>query len=200
MDAVAGEDLRLPVQRKMIGVFRHNDIGNERFRRDAAFDKPRRSWSLHHRLLAFAAVFAATGDYDAQGCRDFVEALGFVLADYMHLLTTTGADRAFRFDDLFDARQVSRQRSPVGAAFLRPLALEALVFLFFLSFGFGAGGLQLLQHKIELVLAQPLGTAAEPGSPQHRDHMMELVIGSAEPVAFQDQELLLGPLSQNRRT
>jgi hypothetical protein len=30
--------------------------------------------------------------------------------------------------------------------------------------------------------------------------MMELVIGSAEPVALQDEELLLGPLSQNRRT
>src|SRR5512144_2606193 len=122
MDAVAGEDLRLPVQRKMIGVFRHNDIGNERFRRDAAFDKPRRSWSLHHRLLAFAAVFGAAGDDDAQDCRDFVEALGSILADYRHLLTTTGTNRAFRFDDLFDARQMRWQRAAIGAAFLRPLA------------------------------------------------------------------------------
>ena len=43
------------------------------------------------------------------------------------------------------------QRTAVGAALLRPLALEVPVLLLFFGFRLGAGDLQLLKHKIELL-------------------------------------------------
>ena len=47
------QDFRLAVQRKVIGVSRHDDVGDKRFRRDtAALDQPRQH--LHHRLQAQA--------------------------------------------------------------------------------------------------------------------------------------------------
>lgn len=146
----------------MIGVFRYDYIGDEPFRRDAALDQPRRRRRLNHGLLAVAAVFGAAGDDNAQSSRDNVETLGLVLADHVHLLTAAGAERAFRFDDLLYARQVFRQRAAIGAALLRPLALETIVLLFLFCVSLGAGSLQLFQRQIELIFAQPFGFAAEP--------------------------------------
>lgn len=102
----------------------------------------------------------------------------------MHGLAAARTSRAFRFDDLLDARQMCWQRTPVGAALLRPLALEVPVLLLLFRFRLGAGDLQFLKHKIELVFTQPFRFAAEPRPPQHRDNVMELVIGGAELIAL----------------
>ena len=64
----------------------------------------------------------------------------------MHGLAATGANRAFRLDDLLDARQVCRKRPPVGAALLRALAFKLFVLLFFFGLRLGAGGLQVFQR------------------------------------------------------
>jgi hypothetical protein len=39
--ALAGIDLRLTIQRKMVGIFADQHMGDGRFGRDAAFDEPR---------------------------------------------------------------------------------------------------------------------------------------------------------------
>jgi hypothetical protein len=48
IDAVAGEDLRLPIKRRVIAVFADQHLGEQRRRRQAAGDHPLRRWRLHH--------------------------------------------------------------------------------------------------------------------------------------------------------
>ena len=42
-DALAGQDLRLAIERQVIGIFAHDHVGDERFGRQSALDQPR--WS-----------------------------------------------------------------------------------------------------------------------------------------------------------
>jgi hypothetical protein len=67
MDALAGIDLGLPVERQMIGIFRHQDLGDGGFGRQAALDQPGRSLGLHNTVLACAtSVFGPPGDDNAE--------------------------------------------------------------------------------------------------------------------------------------
>jgi hypothetical protein len=153
-----------------------------------------------------AGVFGTAGDDHAKDRRDFVEAFGSLFADHRHGLAAAGAHRAFRLDDLLDPVQMRRQRAPVRAAFLRPLAFQAFVFLFVFGVGFGAGGLKLFQNQSELLFAQPLGFAAEARPPQDSDDVMKLLVGGVEGVAFRRQPIALfsekpfrSPLGKNQR-
>jgi hypothetical protein len=60
MDALAGIDLRLPVQGEMIGVLGHQDMRDQSLGRDAAFDNARRRGRLHDRALAGAAALTGS--------------------------------------------------------------------------------------------------------------------------------------------
>ena len=97
--------MRLAVRRQVVGVFRHDDVGDERFRRDAALDQPRRRGRLRHGVPAGAGVFGTAGDDHAKDRRDFVEAFGPLFADHVHGLAAAGVERVFRLDDLLDPLQ-----------------------------------------------------------------------------------------------
>jgi hypothetical protein len=51
-DALAGVNLRLPIQRQMIGIFRHQNLRNGGFGRQSALDQPGWGRRLHDTVLA----------------------------------------------------------------------------------------------------------------------------------------------------
>ena len=90
VDALAGVNLGLAVQRKMIGIFRHQHLGDGRLGRQATLDQPRRRRRLHHEVFAGAAgVFGPAHDQ-------------------MQRTRAAGADLARDVDQRFDARQMGR--------------------------------------------------------------------------------------------
>lgn len=108
--ALAGVDLRLAVERKMVGILRHQHMGDGRFGRDAALDEARRSLRLHHDVLAApAGVFRSAHDDDAELGRHDVEALGAILAHDVQHSFAARATLVLDVDDLLDTRQVRGQ-------------------------------------------------------------------------------------------
>ncbi len=65
LDAVAGIDALLAVERQTIGIFGDGDMGEQRFARHAGLDKVSGSRRLPNAFLALsAAIFGAAGDDD----------------------------------------------------------------------------------------------------------------------------------------
>lgn len=61
-DALAGIDLGLPVQRQVIGIFGHQNLGDGCLRRQAALDQPGRSLGLQDAIFAGSTgVFGTSG-------------------------------------------------------------------------------------------------------------------------------------------
>ncbi|KJC54178.1 hypothetical protein UP10_40655 [Bradyrhizobium sp. LTSPM299] len=56
IDAVAGEDLRLPIKRRVIAILANQHLGQQRRRRQAAGDHPLLNWRLYHSLTAPAGI------------------------------------------------------------------------------------------------------------------------------------------------
>ena len=84
LDPLAGEDLRLAVERQEIGVLGHQHVRQQRLGRHPAGDRPLRGRGLHHRLLAGPAAVARAADHlHPQLGRDDVEHLARVLADHV---------------------------------------------------------------------------------------------------------------------
>lgn len=54
LDTLPGVDLGLAVQRQVVGIFRHQDLGDGGFRRHAAFDQSRGREGLHDTHLRSA--------------------------------------------------------------------------------------------------------------------------------------------------
>lgn len=105
----AGEDLFLPVERKVIAVFAHEDLGQQSGRGQAAFAQALGQRRDDGSQIGVGAVnvFAAD-DPPAQ------EAAGFVIELFVHFLADAapGLRRGlhrFGIDDLFDERKIFRQ-------------------------------------------------------------------------------------------
>jgi hypothetical protein len=114
-DALSGEDLRLPVQREMVGVFADQHVRQHRLGRHAAVDRPFRRRCLDHRLPAGpAAIFGAANDPDPQMRRNKVEHLGDVFTDPMQRAVAAGAGLVLDIDDYLVACQMHRQRAAVA--------------------------------------------------------------------------------------
>ncbi len=117
-DAFAGQDLRLAVERQVIGVFRHEHIGDQRLGRQAAFD--RGGWApapaRRHPVHRAAGVLRAPRHDHAQLGRHLVEALGDILADDVQGAAAAGAGLGLRLDDDLLARQMRRQVAAIGAS------------------------------------------------------------------------------------
>lgn len=72
----AREDLALPVERKMVGILRDQDLCDQGLGGQAAGDQPRRGRRLHHALGAAAAgVSGPAGDEHPELRQDDVEPL-----------------------------------------------------------------------------------------------------------------------------
>jgi hypothetical protein len=117
MDALAGINLRLPVQGEMIGVLGDQDMRDQSLGRDAAFDNARRRRRLHDHALAGAAAITGTARHDnAEGSRHDIEPLCDILADDMESAAAASADRILDINNLLDPFELHRQRAPVGLA------------------------------------------------------------------------------------
>ena len=76
LDALARIDLRLPIERQMIGVLGDQHLRDRRLGRQAALDQPRRRGRLHDNVLAGpAGVFGPAHDQHPELRRNDVEPL-----------------------------------------------------------------------------------------------------------------------------
>ena len=117
IDTLAGVDLGLPIQRQMVGIFGHQNLGDGRLGRQSALDQPGWGRGLQDTVLARAAgVFGPQGDEHPELRRHDVEPLALVLADPVQLALATGADLVIDIDDELDPRQMRWQCTPVAAA------------------------------------------------------------------------------------
>lgn len=186
LDALAGVNLGLPVQRQMISIFGHQNLGDGSLGRQSALDQPRRSRRLHDAGLAGSAgVFGPPGDEDAEQCRHHIQPLALILADPVQLALAAGAGLVVDVDDDLDPRQVRRQRPTIGAALARPY--HAPFGRTRVLFGFAAGRdlLDVFQAKQHLLLWERLRPAAKAMALQFLDDL-------AQPLA-------LAPLGEQHR-
>lgn len=108
-DALAAIDLGLPIERQVIGIFGHQNLGDGCLRRQSALDQPGRSLGLQDAIFAGSAgVFGTSGDDNAELRRHHVQPLALVLTDPMQLALAAGAGLVVDVDDDLDPRQMRR--------------------------------------------------------------------------------------------
>ena len=161
-DTLAGVDLRLAIERQMVGIFRHEHLGDRRLGGNATLDQPRRCRRLDHDPFAGSAAVAwATGDEHGELGRNDVEAFGDVLANDMQGMPAAWKGLVLDVNDGLDPRPMGRQRAPVCSAFggaIRPHCRGRGLFGCFVSRN---ALLDLLEAEQELVLGQRLGASAD---------------------------------------
>jgi len=115
-DALALQHLLLPIQRQRVTELADHNMGDQRFGRHAAINRPRWCFGNDNRLLtAPAGVTRPACHPDPQLRRRNVELLGAHFADAMHLAATAGAGIMRNIDHHLVARQVRRQRAVVAS-------------------------------------------------------------------------------------
>jgi hypothetical protein len=120
-DAVARQDLPLTIERRLPGVLGRGDVGDQRRRRHAALDEPRRRRGLDDRTLAGAAgVFGTDRAQHTQPRGNPIERFAHLLADPMHPAGAARAECGRWLDHLFDPGQVRRQRADVAPGLAPP--------------------------------------------------------------------------------
>lgn len=87
-DALAGLNLRLAIERRVIGILGDQHVRDYRLGRNALLDRPLRRWRLHHFPRAGCA-----GVFGTAGHEPHVEPLGHILADAMPEAAEAGAGR-----------------------------------------------------------------------------------------------------------
>ncbi len=186
-DALARVDLRLPVQRQMVGIFGHQHVRDKRLAGQATVDDVGRCRRLYERCLAApAAIARATGDEDAEGGRYHVEPLGNVLADDVQRASAAAACLVLDVDDLLDPLQVRRKATTIGLAPAR-LAWGD-------RHGIQAGGdhrecrLGILERHLQLLVVQLLRAGTKTVPTQRGDDVVQpgqlrlgMVVDGAEP-------------------
>ena len=199
-DALAGEDLRLAIQRQMIAVFIDQHMREQCLGGHAAIDWPLGSRCLHDRRFAGAAGIARpANDPDQEVGRDVVQHLGLVFADLVQRAAAAGADLGLDIDHLLDPRQFRRQRAAI--AFGRLGARRARLGVGLWRVDSGRGRIQrrgLLGHRLFEVLhpllharlVELLRTAAE---------AVALQRGDDQPLAFDLRHRRQQQLLQGRR-
>ena len=129
-DAVPRQDLRLTIERRLPSVLGRSDVSDQRRRRHASLDEPRRRLGLDDRTLAGAAgIFGTDRAQHTQPRGNPIERLAGLLTDPMHLTRAARAERRSRLDHLFAARQMRRQRADVAQG-LAPLRSRRARFRF----------------------------------------------------------------------
>ena len=150
----------------MVGVARHQHLGDGRLGWHAALDQAVRGRGLNHHALAGAAgILRPLGDQHAELRREHVEPFRRVGPDLDHRALTARAGGALGQQHLFDARQMCRQPAAAGPApgGLLPAQLRRAL----LGLGLVAGerGLGLLEGELQLLLGQPLRARPELHAP-----------------------------------
>ena len=128
MNALPLVDLRLAIERQVIGIFGDEHVGDRRLGRQAALDQPRRRRRLDDDVLASAAgVFGPAHDQHPELGGHDIELLADVLADPMQLAAAAWAGLVLDVDDRLDARQMGGSAPRLARRLrvaLRPLRRE----------------------------------------------------------------------------
>ena len=195
LDALAGVDLALPIERQVVGVLRDQHMGDERLGRQPALDQSRRCRRLDHGALARpAAVLGPAGDDHPELRRDDVEPLRDVLADPVQRAATARAGRARRLDHHLVARQVLGQRPAIDTALLPARRLQRRVALLRRGLALGQRLLDVLERELQLIgIGGLLGAPPEQGPLQLLDDRPQLLVVPGElgrPRPFGQQQRL----------
>ena len=165
VDARAGVDPALPIQRQVVGVFGDQNVGEQARRGAAAADRQAWCRGLGHGLAAAAGELRPHVADDAKRPRHVVQHLGHVLAQVAESAAAGSAGLRLGTVPHHLARQRLRQRAPSRLAALRPGGgVRGIV-------GWRRSGhlrLQLLERQFELLGLgrQALRRAAELDAPQ----------------------------------
>ncbi len=201
IDALAAHDLRLPIERKVIGIFGDQHMGDGRFRRQPSLDQASRGWSLNDTVSAgTASIFGAAGDNDAELRRDHVQPLGDIFANAMQA-TAAGADQAFRLDHLLHTGKMLRKGAAIGRAWLgNPVSSRSVRLI--LGMDHGHGRFQVFQCQIELIGIGLLGFASEGCLLEGRNQLLkpfDPLILASDMFVLAGYRNILGRLADLRR-
>ena len=153
LDALAGHDLGLAIQRQVVGVARHEHVRDQRLGGQPALDQPWWRWRLHHRARTRpAGQLGAFGHDDAELRRDHVQPLRGVMADDRHRAAAAGTSAVLGREHHLDPRQMRRQRAASGPALGRAPRTQIRITLLALGLALSDRGLEALQAELQLLL------------------------------------------------
>src|ERR1700719_2038539 len=174
LDALAGVELALPVQRQMICIFGRQNLGDGGLGRQSALDQPGWGLSLQDTVLARSAgVFGSAGDKDPELRRHHVQPLALVLADPMQLAPATGTNLVVDVDHDLDPRQMRWQRTAIAAALASPRYTSLGGTLVLAGLAGGCDLFDVFQAEQHLLLGQRLRPAAKAVSLQLLDDLTQ---------------------------
>ena len=171
VDALAGVNLRLTVQRQVIAIFGDQHMTEPPGAGPAAVDGQARHRRLRHRLAAPAGKRRADVADHLEPAGDVVQRLGDVLAHLAHRPAAGRTDARRRVHDI-GARQMLRQRTATAPALRlrhhgrRRGSLLVWAFARRLCFQLFQRQLQLADHLPELLRRPAEGLPAQPGDLQ----------------------------------
>jgi hypothetical protein len=121
IDALPGVNLGLAVERQMVRILRHQNLGDRGLGWQAAFDQSRWRRRLHDTVLASpAGIFGSLGEEHPELRRHDVQPLTPVLANPVQLTQAARAGLVVNVDDDLNPRQMRWQRSSVDPALVSP--------------------------------------------------------------------------------
>ena len=174
IDALAGEDLRLTVQRQVVAILADQNVGDQPRRSQALCDRPLGRRRLVDRAAAAATVFGAADTQHTQASRYIVQHLADRLADLVHRPAAAGTGAGADVQRHILTRQMVRQ---VGAVARCTPGL--LLFARYLGgqTGHRSGdiGIEVLQAELKLIGIETFGTASEPAALQCLDDLPQPV-------------------------
>jgi hypothetical protein len=111
IEALPRIDLRLPLERQVIGVFGYEHLGHRRFGGQSTLDKSRRRECLHHHVLTSpAGIFGPANDEHAELRRHDVELLARIVAYPMQRVAATRRASQPRCSRRGRSRPIARAR------------------------------------------------------------------------------------------
>jgi hypothetical protein len=191
IDAVPGQHLRLAVQRQMPGELRGGDMGEQRGRRQAAFNRTRRGRRLHHGALAGAAAVARAMDpLHPDDRRHDVEHFADVLADPMQCALAARACACLGFNDDVLTRQMFGQTADVARRFAARRPCPGLPRRL-LGLGFARRRRHIVERQQQLrrVAGEPFRTGAKQRPLQRLHDSPQLIILVAQIGDHPDQNV-----------
>ena len=190
--ALPRQDLRLAIERQVIGIACHQHMGDRRLGRDAALDQPRRRRCLHDNARAGTAGELRTPGHDHPELRrDHVKTLRCVLSDYRHGRPAARARGVLGRQRHFDPRQVCWQCASAGTTPGGIVAAQLGIALLRLRVFFGDRLLKGFQAQLQLFLRQTLGARAEMHASELQQQVTQPVILCQQNVPLGDRRIAL---------